>query len=547
MASTRLERLCARLLRALVQAVLALFRLLAAPRRGGGSDGHRGLSPITEPLLRVPAVQLARNIRRKQVTSVQVVQAYIDRIQEVNPLINALVKDRFAAALQEAAQVDKLIEEETGGEDVLEDRLPLLGVPFTVKEAFALQGMPNSTGLLSRRGVISGGDAPPVALLKRAGAIPLGVTNCSELAMWLESHNHLYGITRNPYDLGRIAGGSSGGEGSIIGSGASVIGVGSDIGGSIRMPCFFNGIFGHKPTSGIVSNRGQYPPASGQQPDFLCTGPMCRYAEDLLPVLKIMAGPNAEKLSLSAKVDLRKLRFFSVPHDGGSPLLSPVDPQLIQAQKKVVEHLEADLGVQVEELRIPQLKYSFQIWGAMMSSPGSDGKAPTTFAELMGGGEKRVWPVWELFKWFLGLSSHTMAAIGLALVEMFHSSKPSQFILQQKESLQKDLEELLGTDGVLLYPSHPQLAPKHHQPLVTPFNFSYTGIFNILGLPVTQCPLGLSEEGLPLGLQLVSGKLQDRLSLATALYLEKAFGGWREPGVEEHTLNKTLYNDSNAA
>nr|XP_029507981.1 fatty-acid amide hydrolase 2-A-like [Oncorhynchus nerka] len=121
-----------------------------------------------------------------------------------------MVKDRFSLALQEAAQVDKLIEEETGGEDVLEDRLPLLGVPFTVKEAFSLQGMPNSTGLVSRRGVISATDAPPVALLKRAGAIPLGVTNCSELCMWLESHNHLYGITNNPYDLERIPGGSSG-------------------------------------------------------------------------------------------------------------------------------------------------------------------------------------------------------------------------------------------------------------------------------------------------------------------------------------------------
>jgi len=143
---------------------------------------------------------------------------------------------RFSAALQEAAQVDKLIEEETGGEDVLEDRLPLLGVPITVKEAFALQGilynfsfqngilyvcrvtlsvlfltgMPNSTGLLSRRDLVSGADAPSVALLKRAGAIPLGVTNCSELCMWLESHNHLYGITNNPYDFERIAGGSSG-------------------------------------------------------------------------------------------------------------------------------------------------------------------------------------------------------------------------------------------------------------------------------------------------------------------------------------------------
>ncbi|XP_066535951.1 fatty-acid amide hydrolase 2-A [Hoplias malabaricus] len=526
MAMNRCERLLGLFLRAVVRVCFAFFEFFVSKRK---SDVQPRLPPITNPLLLVPAIQLAQRIRRKEVTSVEAVQAYIDRIQEVNPLINALVKDRFSAALQEAAQVDKLIEEERGGEDVLEDRLPLLGVPFTVKEAFSLQGMPNSTGLLSRRSVISGMDAPSVALLKRAGAIPLGVTNCSELCMWLESHNHLYGITRNPYNLERIAGGSSGGEGSIIGAGASVIGVGSDIGGSIRIPCFFNGIFGHKSTAGIVNNAGQYPPPTGQQPGFICTGPMCRYAEDLLPMLRIMAGPDAERLSLSVKVDLKRLRFFSVPHDGGSPLLSPVDPQLIQAQKKVVERLEADLGVKVQELRIPQLKYSFQIWGAMMSAPGKDGKSPTTFAELMGEG-KRVWPVWELFKWMLGLSSHTIAAIGLALVEMFQSSQPSQFILQQKESLQRDLEELLGTDGVMLYPSHPQLAPKHHHPIFTPFNFSYTGIFNILGLPVTQCPLGLSMEGLPLGLQLVTGKLQDRLSLATALYLEKAFSGWRDPG-----------------
>uniref|UniRef100_A0A4W4FYW6 Amidase domain-containing protein n=1 Tax=Electrophorus electricus TaxID=8005 RepID=A0A4W4FYW6_ELEEL len=527
MAPRRMERFLGRMLRVVVKVLFAAFKLLAPQQR---SDDNRRLPPIANTLLTVPAIQLAQKIRRKEVTSVEVVQAYIDRIQEVNPLINAVVKDRFAAALQEATLVDKLVVEETGGEDVLEDRLPLLGVPFTVKESFALQGMPNSTGLPSRRSVVSGIDAPSVALLKRAGAIPLGVTNCSELCMWLESHNHVYGITRNPYQLGRGAGGSSGGEGSVIASGASVIGVGSDIGGSIRMPCFFNGIFGHKPTSGIVCNDGQYPPPSGQQPGFLCTGPMCRYAQDLVPMLKIMAGPDAEKLCLSADVDLSKLRFFSVPHDGGSPLSSPVDPQLIQAQRKVVERLEADLGVKVKEMRIPQLKYSFQIWGAMMSSPDKDGKIPTSFAELMNGGGKKVWPVWELFKWALGLSPHTIAAIGLTLVEMFQSSHPSQFILQQKESLQRELEELLGLDGVLLYPSHPQLAPKHHYPLFTPFNFSYTGIFNILGLPVTQCPLGLSEEGLPLGVQLVAGKLQDRLTLATALYLEQAFGGWREPG-----------------
>ncbi|XP_056589718.1 fatty-acid amide hydrolase 2-A [Triplophysa dalaica] len=527
MALTRFERFLGRLLRAVVWVLFALFKLFAPQQRHGGVSR---LPSITNPLLLLPAMQLARKIRRKEVTSVEVVQAYIDRIQEVNPLINAMVKDRFSAALQEAAQVDKLIEEETGGEDVLEDRLPLLGVPITVKEAFALQGMPNSTGLMTRKDLVSGIDAPSVALLKRAGAIPLGVTNCSELCMWLESHNHLYGITNNPYNLERIAGGSSGGEGSILGAGASVIGIGSDIGGSIRIPCFFNGIFGHKPSVGIVSNDGQYPPASGLQSGFLTTGPMCRYAEDLIPMLSIMGGPNAQKLSLSAEVDLKKLKFYSVPHNGGSPLVSPVDVELLQAQKRVVKRIEADLGVKVQELFIPQLKYSFQIWGTMMSSPGKDGKLPTTFAELLSEGGKKVWPIWELFKWCLGFSSHTLPAIGLASFEMFQSSHPSPFILQQKDNLQQELEKLLGTDGVLLYPPHPHIAPTHHYPIFTPFNFSYTGIFNILGLPVTQCPLGLSSEGLPLGVQIVAGKLQDRLCLATALYLEKAFGGWKDPG-----------------
>ncbi|XP_014062519.2 fatty-acid amide hydrolase 2-A [Salmo salar] len=526
MALTRLERAQAWILSACTGVLFALFRLLS-PRR---SRGFTKLIPVTNPLLMMSAMQLAQRIRRREVSSVEVVQAYIDRIQEVNPLLNAMVQDRFAAALLEAAQVDKLIEEETGGEDVLEDRLPLLGVPLTVKEAFALQGMPNTAGVVSRRGVLSVGDAPPVALLKRAGAIPLGVTNSSELCMWSESHNHLYGICNNPYDLERTPGGSSGGEGSILGGGASVIGIGSDIGGSIRMPCFFNGVFGHKTTPGVISNDCQYPPASGRHEDYLSTGPMCRYAEDLLPMLRIMAGPNAHKLSLSIEVDLRNLRFFSIPHDGGSPLVSAVDEQLLQAQRRVVERLESDLGVKVQEVRLSGLKYGFQIWDTYMGLPNKEGKRPTPFQVLMGEPGRPVWPVWELAKWMMGRSPHTMAAIGLALVEMTSSSKPSPFILKQKEKLQKEIEELLGTDGVLLYPTHPHLAPKHHHPLFTPFNFAYTGVINILGLPVTQCPLGLSVEGLPLGVQVVTGKLQDRLSLAMALYLEKTYGGWRDPG-----------------
>ncbi|XP_077355615.1 fatty-acid amide hydrolase 2-B [Festucalex cinctus] len=492
-------------------------------------ENKRNVPPISNPLLAVSATQLAGRIRRREVSSVEVVQAYIDRIQQVNPLLNALVKDRFSAALQEAAQVDKLIDEEPGGEEVLKDRLPFLGVPLSVKESFGLQGMPHTTGIVCRRGVLAVADAPPVAHLKRAGAIPLGVTNTSQGCMWAESHNHLYGVTSNPYDLERMPGGSSGGEGSLLGAAGAVIGLGSDIGGSIRLPCFFNGVFGHKTTPGVVSNENQYPPYSGRHEEYVSAGPMCRYAEDLLPMLRIMAGPNADMLSLNEKVELKKLRFFTVLDDGGSPLTSPVSDELRRIQKQVVERLEADLGVSVQEARFPELRYGFRIWDALMSLPDKEGKPPVPFAEQLGEPGRPMWPVWEALKSVVGKSDHTVAAISLALFEKTSTTTPSAFLLEMKEKLQKDMDELLGSDGVLLYPSHPRVAPKHHHALFRPFDFAYTGIINILGLPVTQCPLGLNKEGLPMGVQVVSGKLQDRLPLAVALYLEKAFGGWREP------------------
>ncbi|XP_072232005.1 fatty-acid amide hydrolase 2-B [Leuresthes tenuis] len=529
MALSRLEKAQVWLFKAFTGIFFILFRFFCSRRP---AESGKRLPPVSNSLLLEPATQLARRIRRKEVSSVEVVQAYIDRIQEVNPFLNAVVKDRFASALQEAAQVDKLIEEETGGEEVLEDRLPLLGVPLSVKESFSLQGMPFTTGLISRRGVVASVDAPPVALLKRAGAIPLGVTNTSELCMWCEAHNHLYGVTNNPYDLERIPGGSSGGEGSILAAAGAVIGVGSDIGGSIRMPCFFNGVFGHKTTPGVVSSENQFPPTSGRQDEYLSSGPMCRYAEDLLPMLQIMAGPSADMLSLNTKVDLKRLRFFTIPHDGGSTYTCPVSKELVDIQRKVVERLEADLGVKVQRVRLPGLRYGFQIWDTYMSLPDKEGKPPLPFSELMGEPGRPAWPVWELLKWMMGKSEHTMAAILLALLEMTRWFKTSPFIVQQKEKLQKEMDELLGTDGIILFPSHPRVAPRHHHPLLRPFDFAYTGILNILGLPVTQCPLGLGEEGLPLGLQVVGGKLQDHLTLAVAVYLEKAFGGWRDPGGE---------------
>ncbi|KAJ6663255.1 hypothetical protein lerEdw1_010391 [Lerista edwardsae] len=547
MALSRAERCVVLLLRFLSGVLLALLGLVSRASALSASSGNavsppgagpgpqrktRCVPPPTQELLLLSAVELARRIRRKEVKCLDVVEAYIGRIKEVNPLVNAVVKDRFEEALQEARQVDQLLSEGHDDEESLQKKFPFLGVPVTVKEAFALHGLPNTAGLVSRRDIISTSDAVVVSRLKHAGTIPLGVTNCSELCMWFESSNRVYGRTNNPYDLECIVGGSSGGEGCILAAAGSVIGVGSDIGGSIRMPAFFNGVFGHKPTTGVVPNEGQFPNAMGVRTNFLCTGPMCRYAEDLEPFLRIMAGPNISKLKLDEKVSLDHLKFYFMKHDGGSVFVSRVDKEIIEAQQKVIECLETELGVQVQHVTIPKMKYSLEIWSAMMSSKNPDGQEAQAFTELLGDHGKPVWPSWEMVKWSVGMSSHTLPAIALGITEKFvkYRSKENARLESMAQSLRAEMVNLLGGDGVLLYPSHPVVAPRHHAPLGMPFNFAYTAIFNILGLPVTQCPLGLNKAGLPLGLQVVAGPHNDHLTLAVARYLEKAFGGWVCPG-----------------
>ncbi|MHB8879010.1 MAG: amidase, partial [Myxococcaceae bacterium] len=242
-----------------------------------------------QPLLACSAVELARRIRQGEVTSRRVCEAHIEQIQRVNPAINAVVAERFEAALAEADAADAAVR--AGPRDSLP---PFHGVPCTIKEAFAVRGMPNTAGLVARRARLSGQDAPTVARVRAAGAIPLGVTNISELCMWMESDNRVYGRSNNPYDPTRIVGGSSGGEGAIIGAGGSPFGLGSDIGGSIRGPAFFNGVFGHKPTGGLVPSSGQYPRSEGASMRLMTTGPLARRAEDLYPLLRVLAGPDAD-------------------------------------------------------------------------------------------------------------------------------------------------------------------------------------------------------------------------------------------------------------
>ena len=474
-------------------------------------------------ILSASGVALARAIRDRRVTSRAVVEAHVERARVVNPGLNAIVRDRYDAALREAREAD----ERTSCVH-RDDLPPLHGVPCTIKEAFAFEGMPNTAGLWARRDVVATEDATVVKRMRAAGAIPLGVTNISELCMWFESQNKVWGRTSSAYDAGRTAGGSSGGEGAIVGAGASPIGIGSDVGGSIRMPSFFNGVFGHKATGGIVPSTGSYPPAHDAVQRFVTCGPIVRRAEDLMPVLRIVAGPDGVEgqcmpceLGDPAAVDVRSLQVFSVEKGPGK-----VQGALIDAQRRAADALAAR-GAKVERREIRGLSRSLDIWSAMLDEGRGGG---SRFRELMAhGGEFEPWR--ELARFPFGRSQYTLPGLLLSVLEELPAKFASRTrrILALGKDLAAELADVLGDRGVLLYPSFPRVAPRHRTPLLAPFQFAYTAIFNVMEMPATQVPLGLGADGLPLGIQVVAPRKQDHLSIAVAMTLEDALGGWRPP------------------
>ncbi len=453
--------------------------------------------------------ELAARIRRGDISSSDAVEAHIARIERVNPVLNALVRDRFAEARVEAAAADR---KRARGAELA----PFHGVPCSIKESFALTGMPNTAGLVARKGVLAQRDAPAVARLRAAGAIPLGVTNISELCMWMESNNCVYGRSNNPYDASRIVGGSSGGEGAIIAAGGSPFGLGSDVGGSIRLPAFFNGIFGHKPTGGWIDNGGQYPMAPEGAMTYLTTGPLCRRAEDLAPLLRVL-GPERELDG--AAIDVGDLDVVSVTNG-----LTAVSEDLLAAQERCEKAL-ADRGARVRRMDVPQLRRGMEIWSAMMQAAGGP-----TFAEMLGNGEPFS-AGWQLLRYLVGRSPHTLPAIGLALAEKLNElmSVVGDKALDMGVSLRASLVELIGERGIMLYPTYSMPAPRHGKPMWPPIHWGYTAIFNVMELPVTQVPLGLNDEGLPLGVQVAAIHGNDHLTLAAAIELERAFGGWVPP------------------
>ncbi len=464
------------------------------------------------------ALELARLIRERQASAVEVVAAHIRRHREVAARINAVVADRFEAALADARRADERVR---SGESELP---PLLGVPFTVKESIALAGMPQSAGLLARREHRSTSTAPVVQRLIDAGAIPLGVTNTSELTLWIESDNRVYGRTSNPYDPARAAGGSSGGEGAAVGCGGSPFGVGSDIAGSIRIPALFCGVFAHKPSPGLVPNSGMYPPTPGEAARMLQVGPLARRAEDLMPLLRLMTGPDGQDslarevpLSDPGEVSLEGLPVTTVEEAS----LLPMSRELRDARERAVGALVA-AGARVKRIALRSWRRATLPYLVSLQSGAGE-----TTAHLI---EEAGAAVPSLRSLLRPGGPHTLATRITLAAELLPpiDDRRRQKLLDAARQLAAELADAIG-EGILLHPAHPRVAPKHGRTVGRSWLLTPAAVFNLAGVPVTEVPLGLTASGLPLGVQVAASRDRDHVSIAVALELERVFGGWVPP------------------
>src|SRR5271157_3951924 len=312
------------------------------------------LSPL---LLFLSAREIAALIRRKAVSAVEVARTHLDRIERLNPKLNALVDCQPEAVLAQAREAEKAV--------LRGDELgPLHGVPVSIKSSIDVAGHLSEAGSHLRAGYIADADAPLVMRLRAAGAVILGVTNTPELLMAWETDNLLYGRTNNPWDVTRTAGGSSGGEAAAIAAGLSAGGVGSDGGGSIRVPAHFCGICGLKPTPGRIPSTGHFSKSGGPFALIGVVGPMARTVEDLRTLFEVMAGWD-DGDPCAAPVELREIQetafrginigFFE---DDGR---TPITPETRSAVKHAASLLSS-CGFHVEAFCPQGLEPARQLW-----------------------------------------------------------------------------------------------------------------------------------------------------------------------------------------
>jgi fatty acid amide hydrolase len=323
------------------------------------------------------ATELAASIARGEVSAVEAVEAHIARIERVNPAINAVVVERYDDARAEARAADA---RRARGEPLG----PLHGVPITIKESLDLAGTPSTYGLTARANTRAERDSVYVARLRTAGAIILGKTNVSQLLLYIESDNPVYGRTNNPWNRARTSGGSSGGQAAVIVTGGSPLGLGTDLGGSLRVPASFCGIASMKPTAGRTQDDASIAPPLGQRAVVSQAGPLARTVDDVALALRLINGGSAPEveppmpLGDPAAVDVAKLRVAYYTDDGTLAVAPAVRRAVIEAAGML-----AGRGAQVVEWQPPDVGAALQIFYGVLSADGGRGAA-----EVMRGSKK---------------------------------------------------------------------------------------------------------------------------------------------------------------
>lgn len=445
-------------------------------------------------------------LRSGAVSISELAEAHIAQIERLNPALNAFVDfdaDRVRVQARELAQTSA-------------PRGALHGLPVTVKSSIATKGHLCELGSLLHRGDRPSNDAVVVARLRAAGAIILGTTNCPELLMAYETANLLHGATHNPWDLSRSPGGSSGGESAAIAAGMSAAGLGSDSGGSVRVPAHFTGICSFKPTPGRVPARGHIPPNVGPFATLGAIGPMARTMADVSLLFRTLSGqdpadPASPPIELrSPSLDeLRANRIGYFEDDG----IVPVTPGTRAALQSAAVALR-EAGFRVEPFRPTTLEPLRKLWwnffvqcGAMFYEPEIRGR------------RDRLSPV---FTEFLSIAE---GAGPLTSTELLNAWAEMDLLRS------KTLEEM-RTWPVLLCPvaSIPAFRPGERSWTIGDQTVAYldavrhTQWFNVLAAPAAVVPVGRSPEGLPIGVQIVARPFEDETALGIAQIVDAAFG-----------------------
>ncbi len=464
----------------------------------------------------LPAVTMAEKIRAKNISPVELVETHRAQIERLNPRLNAYVELDLDHAREVALAAEKVV---TRG-----DKLgPLHGVPISIKSSIAVAGLRHEAGTCLRAGVTAEEDAPLVARLKKAGAIVLGTTNTPEMLMAWETDNLLYGRTNNPWDLARTPGGSSGGEAAAIAAGMSAGGVGSDGGGSIRVPAHFSGICGLKPTPGRIPSTGHFPVSAGPFALIGVVGPMARTVADLKILFEVMQGPDVGD-ACAAPVpvhwpnveEIRKLKIGYFEDDGRTSVM----PQIRAAVRKAADTL-AGAGFVVEPFRPDGLEEARQLWHCFFVSCGAMLIHPM-FRE----NDSDLSPTLKQF-------------LDMAAEQPEHSERTLLDTWIQRDLLRARFLAQMEQYPILLCPPAAITAFRHGErqwkvegKTVEYFDaWSYTEFFNLLGNPAAVVPVGQSSSGLPVGVQIVGRPWQEEQVLAIAAEVEQSLGGYEIPRI----------------